>query len=195
MILAYHIIFGTYGFWLPNDPRGSWSTFVASWDLFQYGTATKVANRRSHAHDPHDRRFRMAAKSALLHEPVKLSGAQALSVGNGFARAVRASEYSILACSILPEHVHLVVARHRYDVEQVVRRLKQFAGKQLAEDGLHPFENELARRGALPAVFARGCWKCFIDNEKYVDSAIGYVQANPLKEGKKRQAWKFVATP
>lgn len=30
MVLAYHVIFGAYGFWLPNDPRGSWSKFVAS---------------------------------------------------------------------------------------------------------------------------------------------------------------------
>ena len=22
-VLAYHVIFGAYGFWLPNDPRGS----------------------------------------------------------------------------------------------------------------------------------------------------------------------------
>jgi hypothetical protein len=28
MILGYHVIFGAYGFWLPNDPRGSWSDFV-----------------------------------------------------------------------------------------------------------------------------------------------------------------------
>ena len=28
MILAYHIIFTTHGFWLPNDPRGSSSTAI-----------------------------------------------------------------------------------------------------------------------------------------------------------------------
>jgi hypothetical protein len=55
MICAYHVIFGTYGFWLPNDPRGSWSDFVASWEIFRYGPATKVTARRSHAWDTHDR--------------------------------------------------------------------------------------------------------------------------------------------
>jgi hypothetical protein len=30
MILAYHSIFSMYGFWLPNDPRGSGSDYVAS---------------------------------------------------------------------------------------------------------------------------------------------------------------------
>src|SRR4051812_43899841 len=33
MIVGYHVIFSTYGFWLPNDPRGSWSDFVGSWEL------------------------------------------------------------------------------------------------------------------------------------------------------------------
>ena len=37
MVRAYHAIFTTYGFWLPNDPRGSWSDFVRSWELFKHG--------------------------------------------------------------------------------------------------------------------------------------------------------------
>src|SRR4051812_39201122 len=32
MIVGYHVIFSAYGFWLPNDPRGSWSDFVGSWE-------------------------------------------------------------------------------------------------------------------------------------------------------------------
>ena len=29
MVLASHVILGVYGFWLPNDPRGSGSTCVS----------------------------------------------------------------------------------------------------------------------------------------------------------------------
>src|SRR5689334_5419414 len=58
MVLAYHVIFGTYGFWLPNDPRGSWSDFVRSWELLRYGPATHVHTRRSTAYDPHDQALR-----------------------------------------------------------------------------------------------------------------------------------------
>ncbi|HEY5314071.1 MAG TPA: hypothetical protein VIK18_16185 [Pirellulales bacterium] len=54
--IAYHIIFCAYGFWLPNDPRGSWSTFVGSKLLYRkFGPATKVTTRESLAHQPHDR--------------------------------------------------------------------------------------------------------------------------------------------
>ena len=49
-VLAYHVIFSTYGFWLPNDPRGSWSTDVRNPDLLTFGEATKVETPRSVAH-------------------------------------------------------------------------------------------------------------------------------------------------
>ena len=34
-VLAYHLILTNYGFWLPNDPRGSWSEFVRAWELHE----------------------------------------------------------------------------------------------------------------------------------------------------------------
>jgi hypothetical protein len=74
MVLASHVIFGAYGFWLPNDPRGSWSEFVGAWDLFRYGPATKTSERRSVAHRTHDIAGRMAAKKALDRAAVKFNG-------------------------------------------------------------------------------------------------------------------------
>ena len=38
-VLAYHLILTAYGFWLPNDPRGSWSDFVRAWELRRFGPA------------------------------------------------------------------------------------------------------------------------------------------------------------
>jgi hypothetical protein len=55
VILGFHCIISTYGFWLPNEPRGSWSEFVASWELLRFGPATKVSTHRSIAHRPYDR--------------------------------------------------------------------------------------------------------------------------------------------
>ena len=65
MIVGYHVIFGMYGFWLPNDPRGSWSDFVGSWELFRFGRATKTDERRSVAWRKHNHRQRAAAKRSL----------------------------------------------------------------------------------------------------------------------------------
>src|SRR4051794_11858810 len=123
-VLAYHLILTVYGFWLPNDPRGSWSDFVRSWELARFGRATTTDQRRSLACDEHDRALRLAAKSALVREPVHFTGVQARAVAAGFSEYCRKSDCIVHACSILPRHVHLVVARHRYSIEQVANLLK-----------------------------------------------------------------------
>src|SRR5438874_4834584 len=91
MIAGYHVIFGAYGFWLPNDPRGSWSDFVASWELFRHGPATKTDSRQSVAHEAHDRLARLQAKEALKYPPVQFTGRQAFEVAMGFRRAIAKS--------------------------------------------------------------------------------------------------------
>ncbi|MFH0983326.1 MAG: hypothetical protein V2A79_17545 [Planctomycetota bacterium] len=193
MVLGYHVILGMYGFWLPNDPRGSWSDFVRSWGLYRFaGPATKTEERRSVAHDEHNARLRRAAKQCLCYPPVRLNGLQARAIGRGFGRFVERSGLDIWACSILPEHVHLVIGRHRYVVEQAVNLLRGAASRQLLAEGLHPFAGYPKPDGATPSIWGRGLWKVFLDTPEDVRRAIQYVQENPVKEGKPAQKWWFV---
>jgi REP element-mobilizing transposase RayT len=106
---------------------------------------------------------------------------------------VNKSGYRIHACSILPCHVHLVIARHHYDVEQVGRLLRQAATTQLLDDGLHPFADQRRENGTLPSVWGQDFWKVFLYLPEEVCRATKYAEENPVKEGKKRQHWPFVA--
>ncbi len=194
-VIAYHLILATHGFWLPNDPRGSWSTVVRAPHLRKFGKfgpATTTDERRSLARVPHDRALRKRAKQAMIYPEVILTGHQALSVGNGFAEQVRKSGYVVLACSILPCHTHLVVRRHRYPIEQVERLLRQAATLQLLRDGRHPFAQLRSNKGRLPSVWAQDFWKVFLFNDEDILREIRYVENNPLKEGKRKQRWSFV---
>ena len=110
MIRAYHAVFTAYGFWLPNDPRGSWSDFVGSWELFRFGPATKAK-----------------------------------------------------------------------------------ATAQLNRDGRHPLAAFRNRRGDSPTPWAAKRWRCFLNCDEEILRAIRYVEENPVKEGKRRQRWSFVA--
>jgi hypothetical protein len=102
MVIAYHVVFSAYGFWLPNDPRGSNSDFVRSARLLPFGKATTVHHRRSVARDPHDWKLRRAAKACLKHDPVVFTGKQALSISKGVALAIRRNGYVVYACAICP---------------------------------------------------------------------------------------------
>jgi REP-associated tyrosine transposase len=192
MVLAYHVIFGVYGFWLPNDPRGSWSTWVASWELYRHGPATKTRARRSLAGLPHDLRRRSAAKVALKYPPVRLNGTQALAVGRGFKQAAVEADYIILACSILPEHVHLVLRRSDRRVELMIAHLKRRATQCLGREGLHPLANCARSDGSRPSPWARGSWCVYLNTELQTQRAIDYVVENLCKEGKPEQRWSLV---
>lgn len=191
-VIAYHVVFCTHGFWLPNDPRGSWSEIVRSRPLRHFGPATKTDTRRSVAGRPHDRALRQAAKSALVLPEVELSGLQAASIANGFAEQVRTSGFHLFACSILPQHTHLVIGRHHFPIEQVVRLLRQAGTRRLLADSRHPFAELRVKLGRLPSIWAQDFWKVFLFNAEEVRREVDYVESNPIKEGKPRQHWSFV---
>jgi REP element-mobilizing transposase RayT len=100
----------------------------------------------------------------------------------------------LYACSILPKHVHAVVARPEDDraVERVIGHLKACATQALVDDGLHPFVQYRRPNGRFPSVWAHRAWKVFLNNDEQIRSAIDYVEQNPVKDGKKRQHWSFV---
>lgn len=192
MLHGFHVIFSTYGFWLPNDPRGSWSDWIRNWDLLRYGPATKVDTRNSVAGIKHDVELRKRAKASLAHPEVFLTGKQAQAAGLGFRAATDEADYSILACSILPQHVHMVIGPHVRDIDRIVGHLKARATQRMNEMGIHPLAKHRQNDGTVPSPWGRKCWKVFVLSQRHLREAIEYVERNPLKEGKRRQSWSFV---
>src|SRR4051812_38406289 len=97
-VLAYHLIMTAYGFWLPNEPRGSWSDVVRSFDLLQFGPATKIDSTVSVAHKNYDRELRRQMTEVLARDPVQFSGIQARAIARGFSDYCERSGLVIVAC-------------------------------------------------------------------------------------------------
>jgi REP element-mobilizing transposase RayT len=192
MIVGYHCIFSTYGFWLPNDPRGSWSQCVASWDLFRAGgPASKLNTRRSVAAarlNQEQIQRRTLARNSLAHNPVILNGPQARAIGMAFSTVCALKSYRIHACAIMPQHVHLLVAHTTTDIRTVVGDYKRFATMELYRQSLHPAQN-----GAYSSapVWARGSWCVYLQPDE-VPRVINYINHNPLRGGLPAQRWNCV---
>ena len=161
---GYHLTITTYGFWLPIDPRGSWSDFVASWELFRFGRATITDTRRSVARIAHDWRARLAAKSALKHPSVSFDGQQALAVTNGFAKAAREEGFRLWALTVLPEHVHPDIARQERSIEWICKRMERAGTRAQLQAERHPFERHADEDGNVPMMWARGRKKVFLNS-------------------------------
>ena len=195
MIVGYHVSFSAYGFWLPNDPRGSWSQFVGKWELYHAaGRATRTIEARSLARRPHNRALRLATKRELDRPPVRFTSEQVASIGQAFAEHAAKSDLVVWACAIMPDHVHVVFARHRLEPKEAVNKLKGAATARLVDDEVHPFQHLKPAVGPPPKRFAQGEWVIFIDPED-VAWHVEYVENNPVKAGLARQGWNFVQRP
>jgi REP element-mobilizing transposase RayT len=123
---------------------------------------------------------------------VAFHGSQAQSIAFAFADASKQSDYIFHACSIMPTHIHAVLAARERDVEDIVGHLKFEATRRLTSNGSHPLLPYRQRDGRIPTMWTKRSWKVFLDTPADVMRAIAYVQRNPLKEGKRPQRWSFV---
>jgi len=192
LVLGFHFILSAYGFWLPNDPRGSWSDCIRAFDLLRFGPATKVTTTRSLAAKPHDVALRAAAKRALRHQPVRFTGVQARAIARGFAIAAFEARYAIHALAILPDHVHIVMGWHAKHIDLIASHLKAKATHQLVTDDIHPLDVDASANGRIPSPWGRKHWCPFIRSVEHMREAIDYVNRNPLKAGLRRQNWRQV---
>lgn len=183
-MLGYHLTLSAYGFWLPNDPRGSRSKRVGAFNLRPFGEATNVNTQHSRASERHDVKRRLAAKQALAHEPVQFTGEQARAIALGFYHAAYESNYVFWALAVMKDHVHVAMAAHEKPAEVICRHLKARATRMLNQQKLNPLK---AR-----SPWSRGAWHVYLDTTEQVARCIEYVENNPVKAGLPRQRWSFV---
>lgn len=162
-------------------------------ELRHFGPATFDEDRaKSRGPVPHDRRLRLEAKRHLQRPAVVFNGLQARAVAGGFGALLREVTIPCYACTVLTDHVHLVVGASAISAHLLSIRLKQHATKRLKKEGLHPFQHLPDDEGQVPKCWQRGGWKLYLFDDARVRQTIRYVENNPLKEGKKKQTWNFV---
>jgi REP element-mobilizing transposase RayT len=192
-MLGWHLTFSTYGFWLPNDERGSGSSRVRAQHIYEAGgEATKVFTTHSVAHRPHNVRARLKAKEALKYPPVIRSGIQARAVARGIAAICPKVKLVIHACSIMPDHIHVVVAAHRFDGDEIIACLKRAGTGGMNDERLHPLSKFTRASGKQPSPWAERGWKVKLFTAAQMRAAIRYVEKNPIRAGLRPQRWSFV---
>jgi Transposase IS200 like len=122
-VIAYHLIWTNYGTWLANDPRGSGSHSVNTPELAGLGAVhygrKKFQPRRSEV-----RAFHAEAEELLSFSVIRFDEHQRNTIGESFAEVAQKFKYTCYACAIVPDHVHLVIRKHRDAAEQMIGNLQ-----------------------------------------------------------------------
>lgn len=176
MIIAYHAIFTTYGTWLPNDPRGSYSKAIYNEQLrtlcgIKYGRQKLAPTKESLM------RFWTAATKCLSRPPFFINDNTRPAIAAGFMTVVQRLCIRVPACAIMNDHIHVLVLRSKYRIEYIVNQLKGAATRALK---------------LKHTPWTRGCWKVFIEDSEALLAAVKYIQANPPCAGLSAQSWDFV---
>jgi REP element-mobilizing transposase RayT len=182
MIIAHHLIITAYGWWLPNDPRGSSSQVVACDVINQLG---QLHQGRCHPQPPSPkiREFYNRAQGALKYPLLEFSPTDTRIIADGIAQSISESRYTCYACAIMPDHVHLTIRKHKDNADQMIENFQKYCRLRLSSLG--------SRQPDHP-VWARSGWKVYLFDPEDIRRTIRYVRENPLKRRMPAQDWPFV---
>ncbi len=186
LVIAYHLIWTAYGWWLPNDPRGSTSKLVRRDHLKELGDL-HVGRKRVQPASWKVRDFYDAAAEHLSQPLSTFAAGEVVAIAEAFANVIRDCRYTCYACAIMPDHVHILVRKHKHLAEERMLNLQRASHSRLLD---------LRFRDESQRTWASGDgWKVFLDHPDDVRRTIGYIEENPIKVGLPTQDWEFVTKP
>ncbi len=183
IVIAHHLIWSVYGSWLPNDPRGSGSDTVHNTVLAELGELHK-GRKPIQPSGKAIREFYKQAAPLLQHPLLALDGEARRDVALAFEREIENQKYTCWACAVMPDHVHILIRKHRHEAEAMAENLMRASRDRL-------IERELRDR-THPTWIAGFGWKVFLDHPDEVRRTIRYLEENPRKGRLPDQKWPFV---
>ena len=182
MVMGYHLIWTAYGWWLPNDPRGSMSQDIRVERIAELGEAHygRKAVQPSRAEL---REFFTAAHDVLKHEPKTFTNDDIRFVGECLGELVREREYTCYACAVMPDHIHMLIRRHRDNSETMLEIFQKSTRENLIAS---------ERRGPTHPVWGGSGWKVFLSSRERMEQVVEYIWKNPIKQKMPPQEWAFV---
>ena len=153
MVIAHHLLSTAYGWWLPNDPRGSCSTCIASDVIAELGEL-HFGRKKVQPTGQEIRRFYREAEKLLQHPLLTFSQADVQIIAQAFADVIARERYTCYACAIMPDHFHVVNRKHKHSSEEMIRNFQDASRDTLRAAG---------HRTPDHPVWGQGGWKVFLD--------------------------------
>lgn len=172
IIIAHHLIWTAYGWWLPNDPRGSFSKTIACDIIAELGELH--LGRKTVQPASFDIRdfYRRAAK-ALKFPLLQLDRRERQNVAEAFGHIITGRQYTCYACAIMSDHVHILIRKHKHQAEQMIENLQSQSRLRLSKSGFRDPDHPLWTGG--------GGWKVFLDHPDEIRRTSRYIEQNPIK--------------
>lgn len=183
LVIAYHLVWTAYGWWLPNDPRGSGSSTVRGDIIAELG-ALHFGRKKVQPAGRLVREFYDEAADRLRHPLLTFDEAAREEVAVAFAEVIARERYTCYACAIMPDHVHILIRKHKHSAEDMIDALKVQSRLRLSARGLRSLTH--------PTWTAGLGWRVFLDHPDEIRRTIRSIEHNPRPLGLPMQRWPFI---
>lgn len=182
IVIAHHIMWTLYGWWLPNDPRGSTSNTIRQDYLTDLGEP-HLGRRKIQPASADIHRFYEQARTVLKHPLLAFAPTEFPTVGQSLGDAINELNYTCYAAAVMPDHVHLLIRKHRDKAEDMIEKIQHTSRSRLSA---------LRLRNPDHPCWTRGGWKVFLEHPDDIRRTIGYIENNPLKMKLPAQQYDWV---
>lgn len=182
MVAGFHLVWTAYGWWLPNDPRGSSSHEVRVEKIADLGELHS-GRQPVQPCGSEIRQFYEQARDVLRHPLLTLADEYINLVGASLGQIIVERRYTCYAWAIMPDHVHMLIRKHRDHAETMIEALQDSSREMLIQAG---------RRAPTHPVWGGRSWKVLLYTPEDFVRDIDYIRQNPIKAGRPEQHWGFV---
>jgi REP element-mobilizing transposase RayT len=114
---------------------------------------------------------------------VHFTGRQALDVALAIRDLVEEYNVVIWACAVMPNHVHLLAARHTLTPTKIVAACRARASRRLHDADQWPADRP---------IWGKGKWTVDLETPPDARTRIAYINRDPSEAGLPAQRWSFV---
>jgi REP element-mobilizing transposase RayT len=129
------------------------------------------------------RTFYEEAADKLRFPLLSFGASECSAIADAFRNVITECRYTCYALVIMPDHVHVLIRKHRHLAEEMIFHFQEASRLRLRTLGL---------RAPDHPVWGGPGWKVFLDTPDDIRRTITYIDDNPLKLHLPRQSYDFV---
>jgi len=114
---------------------------------------------------------------ASVGKPVILNTDERTEVAKAICEVAQKNKFKILACSILPDHVHMVIADMGEDIKKIVNNIKGYSSFHVNRT----LKGTVQGGGRQLHLWSKSFNDSYLNDEEHLFKAINYAQNNYLK--------------
>jgi len=188
-IIAHHLIWTAYGWWLPNDPRGSMSHTIACDIIAELGEL-HYGRKLIQPTSREVKAFYAKARDLLRFPLLEFTDAEIADLGNAMGDCMAATGYTCYACALMLDHVHVLVRRHKHRHDEIASQLQ--TATRIAMQTLHADRWRGPDEDQAHPIWGGPGWTVFLDSPHDIRRTIRYIENNPAKLRRPPRRWPFV---